>query len=102
MFDLLIHQATLYDGTGAPPRLADVAVRGGRIAAVEPCIDAEAAVVRDAAGLWLTPGFLDIHTHYDLEVEIAPALGESVRHGVTTVVMGHCSLSIAMGEAATL
>lgn len=52
----------------------------------------------DASGLWVTPGFIDIHTHYDLELEIAPGLSESVRHGVTTVVIGNCSLSVAVGE----
>ena len=58
--------------------------------------------VRDAAGLWVTPGFIDIHTHYDLELEIAPGLSESARHGVTTVVIGNCSLSLAVGEPRTL
>lgn len=98
MFDLLIRHALLYDGRGGPARRADVAVEGGRIAAIDRTIDGAAREVRDAEGLWLTPGFLDIHTHYDIEVEIAPGLGESVRHGVTTVVMGHCSLSLTMGE----
>jgi N-acyl-D-aspartate/D-glutamate deacylase len=102
MFDLLIRNALLYDGRGGPARRADVAVEGGRIAAIEPAIDAEARQVRDAAELWLTPGFLDIHTHYDIEVEIAPGLAESVRHGVTSVVMGHCSLSLTVGEMQTL
>lgn len=98
MFDLLIRNALVYDGTGAAPRRADVAVDGGRIAAIDRVLDADAREVRDAEGLWLTPGFLDIHTHYDIEVEMAPGLSESVRHGVTTVVMGHCSLSLTMGE----
>lgn len=98
MFELLIRNALLYDGTGAAPRRADVAIDDGRIAAIDARIDAEAREVRDASGLWLTPGFLDIHTHYDIEVELAPGLAESVRHGVTTVVMGHCSLSVTMGE----
>jgi N-acyl-D-aspartate/D-glutamate deacylase len=98
VLDLLIRNATLYDGTGAAPRVTDVGVQDGRVVAMEPRLDAVAAETRDATGLWLTPGFLDIHTHYDLEVEIAPRLDESLRHGVTTVVMGHCSLSITMGE----
>ena len=102
MHDLLIRNATLYDGTGDPPRRADVAVADGHIAAIDARIDGEAREVRDADGLWLTPGFLDIHTHYDLEVEIAPTLTESVRHGVTTVVMGHCSLSLTVGEPGML
>lgn len=98
MLDLLIRNATLFDGTGEPARRADVAIEDGRIAAIDARIEAAAGEVRDADGLWLTPGFLDIHTHYDLEVELAPGLAESVRHGVTTVVMGHCSLSLTMGE----
>ena len=52
----------------------------------------------DAHGCWVMPGMLDIHTHYDAEVEAMPGLEESVRHGVTTVVMGNCSLSAALGE----
>ncbi|WP_267894938.1 amidohydrolase family protein [Nostoc sp. 'Lobaria pulmonaria (5183) cyanobiont'] len=52
----------------------------------------------DASGLWVTPGFIDIHTHYDLELEIAPGLSESVRHGVTSVVIGNCSLSVAIAQ----
>lgn len=102
MFDLLIRNAVLYDGLGGAPLQTDVAVEGGRIAAIDSTIAAEAREVRDAEGLWLTPGFLDIHTHYDIEVEIAPGLTESVRHGVTSVVMGHCSLSLTMGEPAML
>src|SRR6266852_548707 len=102
LFDVLIRNAEMYDGSGAPPRRADVAVRDGRIAAIDPRIDADSVDIVDATGLWLAPGFLDIHTHYDLELEIAPGLSESVRHGVTTVVIGHCSLSITMGEPQTL
>ena len=50
-------------------------------------------------GAWVMPGFIDIHTHYDAEVEVAPALSESLRHGVTTVTLGSCSLSLALGDA---
>ncbi|MCA9700304.1 MAG: amidohydrolase family protein, partial [Myxococcales bacterium] len=57
----------------------------------------EARVI-DGAGCWLTPGFIDLHTHYDAEIELAPMLGESLRHGVTTVVLGSCGLSFAVGE----
>ena len=61
-------------------------------------IDAPAAAVYDARGQWVMPGFIDFHTHYDAEVEIDASLSESVRHGVTTVVMGSCSLSTAVGD----
>src|SRR5207247_445633 len=56
-----------------------------------------AARTIDAAGCWVVPGFIDLHTHYDAEVEVAPALSESLRHGVTTVTLGSCSLSLAIG-----
>jgi N-acyl-D-aspartate/D-glutamate deacylase len=95
---LLIRDALVFDGTGAPPRREDVAVAGRSIAARGPALDpARAAQVVDAAGQWLMPGLLDIHTHLDLEVELAPGLPESVRHGTTTVVVGNCSLGTAFG-----
>src|SRR5690606_4296502 len=53
--------------------------------------------VVDAQGLWAMPGLFDIHTHYDLELEVAPGLPESVRHGTTTVVIANCSLGLAFG-----
>jgi N-acyl-D-aspartate/D-glutamate deacylase len=95
---LLIRNALAFDGTGAPPRHDDVAVAGRRIAARGPSLDpSRAERVIDAAGRWLIPGLLDIHTHLDLEVELAPGLPESVRHGTTTVVVGNCSLGTAFG-----
>ena len=98
-FSLLVRGALVFDGTGAPPRQEDVAIRDGRIAARGPSLDASvAARVVDARGLWLMPGLLDIHTHLDLELELAPGLPESVRHGTTTVVVGNCSLGTAFGS----
>jgi len=95
---LLIRKALVFDGTGAPPRREDVAVAGRQIAARGSSLDpSRAERVVDAAGQWLTPGLLDIHTHLDLEVELAPGLPESVRHGTTTVVVGNCSLGTAFG-----
>jgi len=95
---VLIRNALVFDGTGAPPRREDVAVAGRRIAARGPALDpARAARVVDAEGQWLMPGLVDIHTHLDLEVELAPGLPESVRHGTTTVVVGNCSLGTAFG-----
>ncbi len=97
-FDLLIKNATIFDGSGAKPAIGDIAVRDGRIAARGKDLQADlAGRVVDATGLWLTPGLLDIHTHYDLEVELSPGLPESVRHGTTTVVVSNCSLGLAFG-----
>ena len=98
MLDLLIHGGLVHDGTGAPPRRVDVGVRGGRVVRVAAKLDEPAAEAFDAAGLWVLPGFVDIHTHYDVELEIAPGLSESVRHGVTSAVIGNCSLSLTVGE----
>src|SRR4030095_14184375 len=95
---MLIRNATVFDGTGAPPRIEDVLVRDGRIAARGVGLGAaDDARIIDAAQQWLMPGLLDIHTHLDLEVELAPGLPESVRHGTTTVVVGNCSLGTAFG-----
>ncbi len=95
-FDLVIRNAKVFDGAGGAPVIEDLAVRDGRIAARGNGLGAGAREI-DAAGLWLTPGLLDIHTHYDLEVELAPGLPESVRHGTTTVVVSNCSLGLAFG-----
>ena len=95
---LLIRNALVFDGSGAAPRREDLAIRDGRIAARGSNLPVEgAARVVDAGGRWLMPGLLDIHTHLDLEVELAPGLPESVRHGTTTVVVGNCSLGTAFG-----
>jgi N-acyl-D-aspartate/D-glutamate deacylase len=94
----LIRKALVFDGTGAQPRREDVAVRDGRITARGDNLPTDGASrVIDAEGQWLMPGLLDIHTHLDLEVELAPGLPESVRHGTTTVVVGNCSLGTAFG-----
>jgi N-acyl-D-aspartate/D-glutamate deacylase len=98
MLDLVLKGGLVFDGTGAPPVRHDVGVGDGRISKIAPDIDLPAREVRDVTGLWVAPGFVDIHTHYDVEVEIAPGLAESVRHGVTSVVMGNCSLSLTVGE----
>ena len=102
MLDLLLKGGLVFDGTGAPPARADVGIAGDRIACIAPAIDEPARETRDVGGLWIAPGFVDIHTHYDVEVEIAPGLAESVRHGVTSVVMGNCSLSVTVGDPQAL
>ncbi|MEO1015594.1 MAG: N-acyl-D-glutamate deacylase [Pseudomonadota bacterium] len=98
IYDTLVRGARIFDGTGGPPTFGDVAIKDGRIAARAGRLNgAQAKETVNAEGLWLMPGLLDIHTHYDLEVEIAPGLPESVRHGTTTVVVSNCSLGLAFG-----
>ncbi len=96
----VIRGGTVYDGTGAAPRKADVLIDdAGVVAEIGPNIEApENAEVIDAAGCWVTPGFIDLHTHYDAELELHPALSESLRHGVTTALIGSCGLSLVVGD----
>ncbi|MAT65858.1 MAG: aminoacylase [Gammaproteobacteria bacterium] len=97
-WDLLIRNALVFDGSGATPRVEDIAIADGRIAARGAGLDpAGARETHDADGRWLMPGLLDIHTHLDLEVELDAGLSEVVRHGTTTCVVGNCSLGTAFG-----
>lgn len=93
-FDLLIKGGLVVDGTGAAPRIADVGVADGRVAAVGR-LDAPAARTIDAGGCVVTPGFIDHHTHYDGQVTFDPLCTFSCYNGVTTVVSGNCSLTLA-------
>jgi N-acyl-D-aspartate/D-glutamate deacylase len=97
-YDLVIRGGTVFDGSGAPPMIADVGVRGDRVAAIGAGLP-EGSRTIDASGRWVIPGMLDVHTHYDAEVLASPGLGESVRHGVTTVILGNCSLSTVYCDA---
>lgn len=97
-WDVLFRNALVFDGTGAQPRVQDLAVSGGRVAAIGSGLPAtDAGQVIDVGQRWLMPGLLDIHTHFDLEVEVEPQLPEAVRHGTTTVVVSNCSLGLAYG-----
>ena len=93
-YDLVVKGGTLIDGTGAPPRLGDVAIEEGVIVAVGE-VEGEAHRTLDATGHAVTPGFVDIHTHYDGQATWDPALAPSCYHGVTTVVMGNCGVGFA-------
>ena len=94
-FDVIIRNGLWFDGTGAPPRIRNLGIRDGVLAAVSSDALDETGCpdVIDAAGKWIMPGFLDVHTHYDAEILLDPGLRESVRHGVTTLLLGNCSLS---------
>jgi len=94
MFDILIKNGTVVDGTGAKGRAADVAVKDGKIAAIGH-IDGAAKTVIDAKGRVVAPGFIDPHTHFDVQILWDGAAKPALEHGVTTIVPGNCSLSLA-------
>lgn len=93
-FDLIIRNGTIHDGTGAPGRVGDVAVKDGRIVALGT-VEGDAAQEIDATGRIVTPGFVDVHTHFDGQVTWESRLSPSSGHGVTTVVMGNCGVGFA-------
>src|SRR5579883_1864697 len=93
-YDLLIRNGTVVDGSGAPRRQADVAVKDGIIAEIGK-VSGGAARVIDAGGLIVAPGFVDPHTHYDAQICWDPQITSSSWHGVTSVVMGNCGVGIA-------
>ena len=93
-FDLVIRNGAVIDGTGEDPREADVAVTNGKIAAVGK-LGGSGAEEIDAKGHIVTPGFVDIHTHYDGQASWGAQLSPSSWHGVTTAVMGNCGVGFA-------
>lgn len=99
-FDTIIKNGLYFDGTGKEGEQRDIGIVNGRIAKVSttPLNEADADNVVDAAGRWVTPGFIEPHSHYDAEIIAAPELAESVRHGVTTVMTGICSISMVCAE----
>ncbi len=94
MYDLIIKNGTVYDGTGEKPFFADVAIKGNKIAAIGNLEESSKEVI-DAKGKIVSPGFVDIHTHYDGQVTWDPYLRPSTYHGVTTVVMGNCGVGFS-------
>ena len=102
MYDVIIRNGLWFDGTGRAPQIRTLGIRGGVVCTVsaEPLDATGCPDVIDAAGKWVVPGFIDVHTHYDAEVLLDPGLRESVRHGVTTVLLGNCSLSAIYADSA--
>jgi len=95
MYDILIRNGLLIDGTRSPGVVGDLAVAGGRIAALGPRLDGGATRVIDAGGLAVAPGFINIKTHSDFTLPINPKAESKVRQGVTTEIIGHCGFSVA-------
>lgn len=93
--DLLIRGGTVFDGTGRAGERADVAVRDGRIIAIDAALGSNAARIVDAAGMAVAPGFIDIKTHSDFTLPINPKAESKLRQGVTTEIIGHCGFSVA-------
>ena len=98
-FDLVIRNGTIVDGLGGDPYTGDVAVSDGVIAAVGT-VDGDAVREIDATGLLVTPGFVDLHTHYDGQAIWSERMTPSSAHGVTTAVMGNCGVGFAPCRAA--
>jgi len=94
MLDCLIKNGTVVDGTGQPPFTADVGIQGGLITQIGKINEAAKETI-DATGLWITPGFVDLHTHYDGQATWDECFTPSIYHGVTTVVMGNCGVGFA-------
>ncbi len=101
MYDLIIKNGTVFDGLGTDGQVGHVGVKDGCVETIsaEPLDETGCPEVIDARDRWVTPGFIDIHTHYDAELLLAPELSESVRHGVTTVITGACSLGTGYSNA---
>lgn len=99
-FDLVINHGRVFDGSPEPSSLRHIAVKNGKVAVISDTPFPSESAIRsiDASDRWVLPGFLDTHTHYDAEVLAAPALKESVRHGVTTVTIGSCSISMVLAD----
>ena len=94
MFDIIIRSGTIIDGSGADRFEADIAIKDGKIASIGK-IDEGAHQEIDARGKLVTPGWVDVHTHYDGQATWDPLLAPSSWHGVTTVVMGNCGVGFA-------
>ncbi|MEM2935750.1 MAG: D-aminoacylase [Candidatus Bathyarchaeia archaeon] len=95
MFDVIVKNGKVVDGTGNPWFKADVGIKGGRIVKVGHLSSVEAEGIIDAKGLAVCPGFIDAHTHSDMTIPFGPKVESAVRQGVTTMVTGNCGMSLA-------
>src|SRR5437773_10640028 len=92
-YDILVRGGSVVDGTGSSPRTSDIGIQGGRIVRVGECAGARADRTIDARGLFVPPGFIDIHTHSDICILVEPTAAREVRQVVTTHEIGNCSAS---------
>jgi N-acyl-D-aspartate/D-glutamate deacylase len=100
--DILIRGGLIVDGTGASARRADVAIRDGRVVSIADGIHDSAARVVDADGRLVTPGFVDVHTHYDAQLHWDPTASPASWHGVTTLLTGNCGFTLAPSKPSDL
>src|SRR5437879_4845078 len=95
MSDLLVRGGTVVDGTGAPAYVADVRIRDGRIAEIAPGLSPDGERQLDAGGAFVSPGFIDLHTHFDPGLFWDTSCDPVPQQGITSVLYGNCSLSLA-------
>ena len=95
VYDLIIRGGLVYDGSGKPPAVSDIAVKNGKIAKMSPSITDHAEKIVNAEGKCVTPGFVDVHTHYDGQATWDDHMTPSSNLGTTTVVMGNCGVGFA-------
>lgn len=95
MFDVLLRGGTVVDGSGRPGFRSDVAIKDGKIQAVQDLSEAVAEKVIDVKGLVVSPGFIDMHSHSDLSILTHPKAESSISQGITTEIVGSCGWSLA-------
>lgn len=97
--EIIIKNGLVFSGNPEPPQIKNILIQNGIIRNIttDEIPETQGSKVIDAKGMWVMPGFIDFHTHYDAEIEASPGLTESLRHGVTTITLGSCSLSLALG-----
>ena len=95
VYDIIITNGRIVDGTGDPAYLSDLAIKNGKITKIEEEISDKANIVIDAKGLVIAPGFIDIHSHSDSNIPISNKLESMVTQGITTAAVGQCGSSLA-------